>query len=48
MSSTIDLAFGIFIGYILGVAKEKMRWIEKYISSRRSQEETKELIEGDE
>lgn len=39
MSSTIDLAFGIFIGYLLGVLKEKLRWIEKYVSRKRGEHE---------
>jgi len=37
--SEIAVTFGIafLIGYLFGVMKEKARWIEKYISSRRSE-----------
>lgn len=47
MSSTIDLCFGIFIGYILGVIKEKLKWIEKSVSFRR-REKVEELLEDEE
>jgi len=36
MSSTIDVMFGVFLGYMIGVIKEKMKWIEKYISRKRT------------
>ena len=47
-SSTIDLIFGVFLGYMLGVIKEKLKWFEKYVSSRRSETDLKESIEDDE
>lgn len=45
MSSTIDLCFGIFIGYLLGVLKEKLRWIEKYVSRKRGESDYSESEE---
>ncbi len=46
--STIDFAFGVLIGYFIGVIKEKLRWIEKFISSRRAEKELKENLESEE
>jgi len=34
----ISLITGIFIGYIIGVLKEKARWIEKFINSRQARD----------
>ncbi len=42
--SVFDLGIGILIGYIIGVIKEKLRWIEKFISSRRAEKELEEEL----
>lgn len=36
--SSIDIVFGIILGYFIGVIKEKLRWVEKYISSRKAEQ----------
>lgn len=35
--SEVIFGVGFLLGYLFGVIKEKARWIEKYISSRRSE-----------
>lgn len=42
MSETVGLITGFLIGYVIGVIKEKAKWIEKYISARRAKEYVEE------
>ena len=32
----VEFVTGCFIGYVVGVIKEKMHWIEKFLTARKS------------